>query len=353
MRYLLFFLFFSSHIFAQQSDVFRIDSLPNQGILLDKGWKWHAGDNPDFAKADFDDSAWESIDPTKDIMGIEQVRNAPLSWFRLKIEVDSSYLGKTLAFLFKQTGASEIYLNGIKINQFGKLSDNQATTKGYDPQGKSFPLQLSNNKHQVIAIRFATTDIFLTKFGLTFNPILAIKISHIDNIVDNNRTYSIGKYGLRSQLMSVFKMGLFLALGFLHLFFFLFYKQKKSNLYFSLYSLLLGISYGLLCSTEYIYDINIRNYVIIITCLLTPIPALLLFLAVRELFDSKKGTMFWFMVILFIISIPFMLRPYQWGNVLGAFLHFILTGIAISQIAWNAYKKGIKGSVGIDRKSVV
>ncbi len=49
--------------FAQ---VFRIDSLPEQGILLDKGWKYQAGDNPDWAKADFDDSKWESIDPTKE-----------------------------------------------------------------------------------------------------------------------------------------------------------------------------------------------------------------------------------------------------------------------------------------------
>ena len=140
MKNILLLLLLSTNIYAQ---VFHIDSLSKQGIVLDKGWKWHAGDNSDFAKPDFDDSAWESIDPTKDIMDIEQVKNTPLSWFRLKIEVDSSYLGKTLAYLFKQTGASEIYLNGVKINQFGKLSDNQATTKGYDPQGKSFPLQLS------------------------------------------------------------------------------------------------------------------------------------------------------------------------------------------------------------------
>lgn len=33
--------------YGQQATTgFRIDSLPPQGVLLDKGWKWHAGDNP-------------------------------------------------------------------------------------------------------------------------------------------------------------------------------------------------------------------------------------------------------------------------------------------------------------------
>jgi len=56
MKKLLTLLFLTSiHLSSwAQSEVFRIDSIPTQGILLDKGWKWHAGDNPDFAKLDFD-----------------------------------------------------------------------------------------------------------------------------------------------------------------------------------------------------------------------------------------------------------------------------------------------------------
>ena len=73
-----------------QKEAFRIDSIPTKGILLDKGWKWHAGDNPDFAKPDFDDSKWESIDPTKDIMELPQIpRNGQISWLRLKFKIDT------------------------------------------------------------------------------------------------------------------------------------------------------------------------------------------------------------------------------------------------------------------------
>ncbi len=54
-----------SKLIAQDSGIFEINTLPKEGILLDKGWKFRAGDNPDFAKPDFDDSAWSPINPTK------------------------------------------------------------------------------------------------------------------------------------------------------------------------------------------------------------------------------------------------------------------------------------------------
>ena len=83
---ILFFLFVTSYALAQKSENLSIDSIPNMGILLDKGWKWHAGDNPDFAKADFDDSAWENIDPTKDIFNLPQVsKNGDIFWLRLPL----------------------------------------------------------------------------------------------------------------------------------------------------------------------------------------------------------------------------------------------------------------------------
>lgn len=62
MKNLLLFLFLLPlFCFSQQSPVFHIDSLPPQSILIDKGWKWHTGDNPDFANFAFDDSKWESL----------------------------------------------------------------------------------------------------------------------------------------------------------------------------------------------------------------------------------------------------------------------------------------------------
>ncbi len=99
----LFLHLLSFHAFAQKQEVFRIDSLPKEGILLDKSWKWYAGDNPDFAKADFDDSTWESIDPTKDLNDLPQIRKNPIGWFRIKFHIDSNLINKPFTFQVNQS----------------------------------------------------------------------------------------------------------------------------------------------------------------------------------------------------------------------------------------------------------
>ena len=82
----LFLILLSFNAFTQKSEVFCIDSLPTEGVLLDKNWKFHVGDNPDFAKPDFDDSTWTPIDPTKDIMDLPQIpKNGQIGWLRLTL----------------------------------------------------------------------------------------------------------------------------------------------------------------------------------------------------------------------------------------------------------------------------
>ncbi|HUZ57760.1 MAG TPA: hypothetical protein VMU83_03155, partial [Hanamia sp.] len=43
---------------AQNGPVFNLNKLSNQDTLL-SGWKFHPGDNPQWAKPDFDDSHWQ------------------------------------------------------------------------------------------------------------------------------------------------------------------------------------------------------------------------------------------------------------------------------------------------------
>jgi len=70
--FLLLFLLTATTGLGQSVQPFRIDSLPPQGVWLNKGWKWQAGDNTEWAKPEFDDSQWAAIDPTKDIMDLPQ-----------------------------------------------------------------------------------------------------------------------------------------------------------------------------------------------------------------------------------------------------------------------------------------
>jgi two-component system NtrC family sensor kinase len=43
----------------------RIDRLPAAGLMLQKGWRYHPGDDPAWARLDFDDSGWNTLNPTR------------------------------------------------------------------------------------------------------------------------------------------------------------------------------------------------------------------------------------------------------------------------------------------------
>src|SRR6476660_1539081 len=92
---LLFYLvIFLPVCYSQNSDsnVIRIDTIPPSGILLDKGWRFHAGDNSDWSKPGYDDKDWQPINPAVDITQIPELRQISIYWFRLTIEVDSSLM---------------------------------------------------------------------------------------------------------------------------------------------------------------------------------------------------------------------------------------------------------------------
>ena len=150
---LVFFLLHTSLVALAQQGVFRLDSLPPAtGILLDKGWKFHVGDKPDWAKADIDDSQWATINPVEDIMSLKQLDNTPIFWLRLHLKVDSTLRGKTFALSVKQTGASQFFLNGKLISEVGHVSTIPAEVRGYDPMGEPITLPFSTAPDQLLCV---------------------------------------------------------------------------------------------------------------------------------------------------------------------------------------------------------
>ena len=182
----LFLVFVYSIGFAQ---VFRIDSLPPQGILLDKGWKWHAGDNPDWAKPAFDDSKWEKIDPTKDVYFLPQIRKQAVGWLRIHLTVDSTLVNKALAFQIKQTAASEIFLNGKFLQSCGIVSHQPDKIKAFDPVEEPAGL-LFNATKQTIAIRFSIQN-NLPYFS--FNDPFRFFLFRVREVKDTDRFNQIRK----------------------------------------------------------------------------------------------------------------------------------------------------------------
>ena len=118
---------------------------------LDGNWKYNFSDNFSFSKVNFDDKGWESgrIDALKTFD-----EGKKLVWFRYYFKVDSTLINKPLAFQIIQKGASEIYLNGKKIDKVGEILSKGKSI--YKNGSEDVPpiLSFSNTDVNVIAVRF-------------------------------------------------------------------------------------------------------------------------------------------------------------------------------------------------------
>ena len=64
---------FALHADGQNSsNVFRIDEIPTN-LLLNEGWEFKAGDNPEWSKEVLNDGDWSPIDPTLELHNLRQV----------------------------------------------------------------------------------------------------------------------------------------------------------------------------------------------------------------------------------------------------------------------------------------
>jgi two-component system NtrC family sensor kinase len=132
-----------------------INSIPEDGIVLNSGWKFQAGDNPEWSKPGMDDSKWQSVTLSDYDIYIPQLKNKDIGWFRVNLLIDSSLLKSELAIQFSQLGASEIYLNGKLFQQFGFIKS-PLNFKNFNPANKPFLLPGNTGNKINIAIRFAS-----------------------------------------------------------------------------------------------------------------------------------------------------------------------------------------------------
>ncbi len=279
--------------------VFRIDSLPPQGILLDKGWKWHAGDNPDFAKADFDDTKWERIDPTKDIFELPQLDKATgqIGWFRIRLSLNA-VMNQQMSMQLYQSGASAIYLNGQLIHRFGVISRNPAQIEAFSPNGSMLSFLHSGSPVQVLAVRYVLQpNIRYGQHFATQNSGLSIRLNTVEQgaAVVRQRTL------IERDTMAI--VGAVGILTILFLAFFLFFPARKESLYFATYAAGQAISWlifnGQLLPSP-VGELFLWNNIFLI---IQTISYLLLLQSVYTTLAQKRGWLFWGLMLLGIVAI--------------------------------------------------
>ena len=205
--------------------ILTLDSV-EAGTSLQGSWKYHPGDNPEWANPTFDDTTWEFTDTLLLQDRLSESGWEGIGWFRLQLSVpDAQLQNMPLALqVTYQVGASEIYLDGNLIYKFGTVGTQKGEEEPYwerDPQVISF----SGKTDYLIAVRYSNfafdQSVAMFGFGLKLAPLNpSIK-----------RRITIVNEGTTIQMVWT-AVAVFLMLQ--HLLLFIFYPRARENLYFAI-----------------------------------------------------------------------------------------------------------------------
>src|SRR4030095_9936730 len=104
--------------FSYELDQYRIEHFYPERFS-NTGWKYHPGDDAKWKEASYNDSDWVFFPTNFNLNHLPQDTWQGIGWFRLKLIIDSSLYNQVLAVVMTHYGASEIYLDGKLINQYG------------------------------------------------------------------------------------------------------------------------------------------------------------------------------------------------------------------------------------------
>jgi Stage II sporulation protein E (SpoIIE)/Beta-galactosidase jelly roll domain len=109
--------------------------LGESAVDLAGPWKFHIGDDPAWARPDFDDSSWEEVDLTPDgNTGLSPGWTARghagysgYAWYRLQIDVQEAKRSLALKMPDSFDDAYQVFVNGERLGEFGRFTDHGVT----------------------------------------------------------------------------------------------------------------------------------------------------------------------------------------------------------------------------------
>ncbi len=224
-------LSYSGNITINGSNI-GFDAVGEDVVGADQIWHFSVGDNLQWAQINFDDSKWDSIRfPVTSAEMISHKYNGNV-WFRAKVMINAKDFSKNLSFIIKQFGASEIYLDGVLIQQFGKIGNSQNTEESYDPQGIPVSFLLDSAGIHTIAIRYSNHVVTDGSSPESDLDCFTFQITKTEDAIALHKVKTF-----LSNVLSSVCAGLFLTLSLINFILFLFYQRDKTNLYYSLFSL--------------------------------------------------------------------------------------------------------------------
>jgi hypothetical protein len=298
MQNLLLFLMLNISPATQSDQLFvASDSLFNEtGIITlgsRDGWRFHPGDDLNWADPNFDDSDWIFYKPTGLTEPIPDSLWNGYGWFRFRFASDSLVYEKATHLYFFTNGAAEVYLDGKLVQKFSKFSIDIQGEKLYMPAYKTTPsIFLQHAESHVLAVRFSYHK------GQQYKKIMGKHAGTfgfgIGLATDYYNQYGISL--LSSLINIIYILGTMLfMITLLHVFLFILFPVDRSNLYIAIVGFLLFLNIitapeipGILFELDVMQELLISGviYIILLLTFLAMIP-----FTVNSMFNLDKRMM--------------------------------------------------------------
>ena len=272
------------------AQVFQLDSLPKGGVLIDKGWRWQVGNNPNWAAPTFDDSHWDTIPAFAAADKLRGFKQTQAGWVRVSVEVGPALTGRPLAVRIYQRAAAVIYLDGKLLRTFGVLDTSgrlKVAQTVHPEEFTALPL-LAAGRH-VIAARITYQPIpWYVPDGIDQQAsVFTLRVAPTEGLVRQQADNAFWQGTFSHGMVAIF-----LTLLIVHLFYYV-YRRQRINLIFGL-TMLLGAAYlALSVRYRFVEGPITQEWLSLIQGLLLALYMTSLLYTYHVYFRQRLGVFFW------------------------------------------------------------
>ena len=150
-----FFIFCCCSLLCVAQDGYRGELMRWNQFPFDSLWQFYSGNDTGIAKLPANDEGWQTVDTEflPDVNG-KPANWKGVGWFRKSLEVPAARRGKPVALRMGHYGASEIFLDGKLVAQYGVVAGNIKNEK-IDVPHKPVIIVLDSQPSHIITVHYS------------------------------------------------------------------------------------------------------------------------------------------------------------------------------------------------------
>lgn len=303
-----------------------------------KSWKFSSIDNPNALLKNFNDSSWINISSVLNANDIKRVNFNGFGIFRYTLVINEKDRLIPKVIFITQKGASEIYINGKLEKTYGVVSKEDINEVPISDKLDPIYLKPEPDGVYQIAIRYSNTN-----WKNSYNGVGGLE-GGFRMCVDDSEDYVINL--IEDQISkSEYGLGFFVffsAIGLIHFLLFIFYRVRRSNLFFSIFCFILSYFFLFYYVDRYVVDVRINDLLKLFVFVIAVFFFVSILSVLYSFFYDKLPKFFYYVLsyAVFVIVITFINR------IIGGFAGLILILVSVFEairiiiVALRKKKKG-------------